>query len=114
MDNQDWTTVTVRGRNTGPKTLMERKNPEQERLRAVDNDDKAPKKKRLTADSRRALTAARMTMKKTQREIDTLCAFPANSIRDFESGAAVPSSPQISTLHRAFAADKLVLKVETI
>lgn len=116
MDNQDWQTVTVRGRNHGPKIVVERKGEagaESQRLYKVENDEKAPKRRRLTAESRRALADARMAMKKTQRDADTLCAFPPNCMRDFESGAAVPSGPQISIMHRAFAAEKLVLRTET-
>ena len=109
MDHQDWTTVVVRN----PKKPVERKDAsEAHRLHKLDGDGKL-QKKRLTAESRRDLVAARCAINKTQRDIDREVGFPANMIRGFEAGTAAPSGAQISALHRYFAAAKLVLKVET-
>jgi hypothetical protein len=114
MEHQDWETVKLRGRRVemrDPAAIAKR--DAARRLEKLD-EDLAPKRKRLTVESRRGLAAARAAVKKTQREIDALCAFPPNSVRDFESGTVVPSGAQIGSLHRMFAAQGLVLRVETV
>ncbi len=111
MDHQDWTTVVVRNPKT--RTVERRDTSDARRLHKLDADEIKPQKKRLTAESRRDLAAARCAIKKSQRDIDREVGFPANMIRDFEAGTAAPSGAQISALHRYFAAAKLVLKVET-
>lgn len=116
MDGQNWETVTIRGRNKGPKVQVDKQELAQKQvgyhLYKLETEDTKPKKKRLTAESRQALSAARIAIKKTQREVDTMCSFPPNSVRDFEAGTTVPSGQQISVLQRQFASAKLVLKVE--
>ncbi len=114
MEYQDWTTVVVRNPARGPRQTVERKDTtEARRLYKLETDEVKPVKKRLTAESRRDLTAARCAVKKSQRDIDKELAFPPNTIRDFEAGTAAPSGAQISSLQRHFAASKLVLKIET-
>lgn len=114
MDHQDWTTVVVRNPSKAPRQTVERKdNAEARRLYKLDTEEVKPIKKRLTADSRRDLSAARCALKKSQRDIDKELAFPPNTIRDFEAGTVAPSGAQISSLHRYFATAKLVLKIET-
>jgi hypothetical protein len=114
MDHQDWTTVVVRNPAKASRQTVERKDTaEARRLHKLDTDEVKPVKKRLTTDSRRELTAARCAVKKSQRDVDKELAFPPNTIRDFEAGTAAPSGAQISSLHRHFAAAKLVLKIET-
>ncbi len=119
MDCQDWETVVVRSRKTGIKTQQEKREIAQKQAgyhmyKLETADDLKPKKKRLTADSRQALVAARVAIKKTQREVDAMCAFPPNTMRDFEAGTVAPTGGQISQLQREFAAAKLVLRVETV
>jgi hypothetical protein len=114
MDHQDWTTVTVKGRKPKPNATVERKgNPEAQRLYKLEHEETVPKKKRLTADSKAALVSARLAIKKSQRDVEKDLAFPPNTLRDLENGAVVPSGPQLSALHRYFAASKLSLKIET-
>lgn len=115
MDNQDWTTVTLRNPNKAKKEIQDRKGPtnsEGQRLYKLENAETAPTKKRLTRESKQALQAARTEIKKTQRDIDKELAFPPNTLRDFEAGIAVPNNKQLSALHRYFAASKLSLKTE--
>ncbi len=113
-DHQDWQTVTLRGSRNKSKVVPKPQNSEAQRLYKLETYDAAPKKKRLTAGSRQALTQARIAIKKTQRDIDKELAFPPNTIRDFEAGTVAPSGPQISAMHRYFASatPKLVLKTE--
>ena len=114
MNHQDWTTVVVRNPAKAPRQTVERKDTaEARRLHKLETEDVKPIKKRLTADSRKDLVAARCAIKKSQKDIDRELGFPANTLRDFEAGTAVPSGTQIGALNRYFAAAKLVLKVET-
>lgn len=113
MDHQDWTTVVVRNPARAQRQTVERKDTsEARRLHKLEMDDVKPVKKRLTADSRKDLVAARCAIKKSQKDIDRELGFPANTLRDFEAGTAAPSGAQISALNRYFAASKLVLKIE--
>lgn len=117
-DHQDWQTVTLRGKkNTHGQRQIEERRPvssDVQLFRKLDTDaDVRPTKKRLTSDSRQALSQVRIANKKTQRDVEKELAFPPNSIRDFEAGTVVPTGAQIGSLHRYFAASKLVLKTET-
>ena len=110
MDHQDWTTVTMKRHVTNP--LQSTAGKEQgSRIAKLDAAEVVVKRRCLTAESRQALVAARLAEKKSQRDIDKELAFPANTIRDFEAGAAAPNGAQISALQRRFAAAHLVLRV---
>ncbi len=110
--DQDWTPVLLK-RTAKPSTAKVAAAQAAAHNAKLDGDVK-PKKRHLTTESRQALVAARLAMKKAQRDIDKELAFPPNTIRDFEAGAATPSGAQISALHRFFAASHLVLKVEIV
>jgi hypothetical protein len=109
---QDWETVVIRNPAHAKKPLEKKYTDEAKRAYKLDTMEEAPKKKRLTRESRQDLQAARVAMKKSQKDVDKELAFPVNSIRDFEAGTSAPSGKQISDLHRYFAANKLTLKVE--
>lgn len=113
MDHQDWTTVTMK-RSTKPPAAKVAAAQAAVHAARMDSDDVKIKRKRLTAESRQALVAARLAEKKGQRDVDKELAFPSNTIRDFEAGSAAPSGAQISALQRRFAAAHLVLRVETV
>lgn len=115
MSDQDWTTVVLKRAAPKPKAQIAAAQAAVHAAR-MDSDDVNIKRKRrrLTADSKQALTAARIAEKKCQRDIDKELAFPPNTIRDFEAGSAAPSGAQISALQRRFAAAHLVLRVETV
>jgi hypothetical protein len=113
MDGQDWTTVVMRKTATKPKQQIAAAQAAAHATR-MDSDDIKVKRRRLTAESRQALVAARCAEKKGQRDVDKELAFPPNTIRDFEAGTAAPSGAQISALQRRFAAVQLVLRVETV
>jgi ribosome-binding protein aMBF1 (putative translation factor) len=114
MSTQDWETVVIRNPARAKKTVQERKpaGGEAQRLYKLETTEEAPKKKRLTRESRQDLQVARTAIKKSQKDVDKELAFPVNSVRDFEAGTMAPSGKQISDLHRYFAASKLTLKVE--
>ena len=115
MDNQDWTTVQIRGKKPKPTIIAERpsfQTQEARRLHKVEDTEDVVKRKRLTAESRRDLAAARIAQKKSQRDVDAALAFPPNTVRDFEAGTVVPNNKQFSALHRYFSAQGLVLRTE--
>jgi hypothetical protein len=114
MEHQDWTTVQMKrtaARPSPAKTAAAQAAVHNARL---DGDDFKVKRRRLIAESRHALAAARCAMKKTQRDVDKELAFAPNTIRDYEAGTSAPNGTQIGALQRYFAAAHLVLKVETV
>ena len=62
------------------------------------------KQKKLDPASRQAIVTFRVgpdaTVKRTQAELNTLCGFPPNTIRDIEAGKLTPSIGQLNTLNR--------------
>jgi hypothetical protein len=113
---QQWETVVIRNKKMAPKQTVERKGAqgtEAQRLYKLDQSEATPVKKRLTEESRRALMAARIAKDKKQRDVEKELALPGNTLRDIENGAVVPTSQQISALHRYFSAQKLVLRIES-
>lgn len=58
-----------------------------------------PKLKTLSTISRTEITKARTALGKTQVEMNQLCQFPLNTLRDIESGKIQPSSVQLRTLN---------------
>ena len=110
--DQDWTPVQLK-RHVKPPTAKVAAAQAAIHNARLDGDVK-PKKRRLTTESRQALTAARLAMKKSQRDVEKELAFPPNTIRDFEAGTSSPSGTQIGALQRYFAAAHLVLKIETV
>lgn len=114
MSAQDWETVVIRNPARAKKVVQERKPVgEAQRFYKLETSEYVPQKKRLTRESRQDLQAARVEIKKSQRDIDKELSFPSNTIRDLEVGTMVPNGKQISGLHRYFAASKLTLRVET-
>ena len=68
--------------------------------RALDAATDVGKRKELTSESRQAMMSARAANKWTQVELNQRCSFPANTIRDVESGRLTPNQNQISILQR--------------
>ncbi len=116
MDCQDWTTVTVKRRAAAPPARLIAAAQAAIHTARLDSDadDLKRKKRRLAAESRQALVAARCAEKKSQRDIERELAFPVNMLRDWEAGTSAPTGAQISALQRRFAAAHLVLRVEVV
>jgi ribosome-binding protein aMBF1 (putative translation factor) len=76
--------------------------------RALDAATDVGKRKELTSESRQAMMSARAANKMTQVELNQRCSFPANTIRDIESGKTTPNQSQVSILQRIL---KIQLKV---
>jgi len=100
MDGQDWDPVILK--RSGPRrvvkgagTAVTAAAAEQRRAEAAE----LPKPKVLSAESRTQMMQLRAAMKKTQVEINQLCGFPANTIRDIESGTLTPNAGQLIRLN---------------
>jgi ribosome-binding protein aMBF1 (putative translation factor) len=115
MDHQDWTPVIVTRPSTrsgsrpsatavkGPKIITERDGAARNasahaaKLEAAD----APvKPKMLSTESRKLLTATRVSIGKTQVQLNQQCAFPPNTIRELEAGHVHPTGAQLNRLNR--------------
>ena len=103
MEHQDWDPIRV------GTTLKKKPAPRPahsagtKALHAVE-DDEHPKlpTKSLSAASRAEIIRLRNTAepKKTQAELNTLCAFPVNTINKIESGHLCPTPKQLEVLNR--------------
>jgi len=102
MDHQDWNPVTLRGKNPTRATTKEvqpKSSGIGAHLAKIEREE-IGKQKTLASESRKEMIAARLELKKTQVELDRLCAFPANTIRDLEAGKLTPTTAQLNRLNR--------------
>lgn len=123
MDEQDWTPVTVhrRGANkgaaaktgAGSSNIVNRAHVANSQgsaaARKLEETD-IGKPKQLSTESRNEITQRRVSLGKNQVELNQLCNFPVNTVRDIESGRFCPSPGQLSILNRVL---KSSLKYET-
>jgi ribosome-binding protein aMBF1 (putative translation factor) len=108
--SQDWASIVIgkaaaKGSSQGPKvagtnTLQKVTTTAASSARALDAATDVGKRKELTSESRQAIMSARAANKWTQVELNQRCSFPANTIRDVESGRLTPNQNQISILQR--------------
>jgi ribosome-binding protein aMBF1 (putative translation factor) len=102
MDGQDWAPVTLRSSKAiAQKTQTTRSNLSETVVQAkkIDNGD-IGKFKVLTTESRQAMALARSVKKLTQKQLDALGQFPANSCNSWEAGKMCPTGAQLNKLHR--------------
>lgn len=108
MHVQDWEPVILRGKNptvgttmntNGQKQIMEKRSAEAQRMAKLDREELV-KPKRLAAESRKDLVAARVALKLTQDQLNQKCAFPPHTIKGFEAGQLVPSGGQLNRLNK--------------
>jgi ribosome-binding protein aMBF1 (putative translation factor) len=103
MDGQDWTIVRVhasKGAKASSKTPVKNTTPDVAAQRGLEQQDTAQKPKTLSTESRTQIMQVRAAMKKTQVELNQMCQFPANTVRDIESGRLVPTPSQLIRLNR--------------
>jgi ribosome-binding protein aMBF1 (putative translation factor) len=104
MDGQDWNTVRIQGvkmATKGSKTPSKNTTPDVASQRGLEQQETAQKPKTLSTESRTQIMQVRAAMKKTQVELNQMCQFPANTVRDIESGRIVPTPSQLIRLNRA-------------
>jgi len=75
----------------------------------IEASDVPVKPKMLTSESRKLLVASRLLLKKSQVELNNLCAFPPNTIRELESGRISPTGSQLNKLNQIL---RIGLKLE--
>ena len=75
---------------------------------ALDNATEPVKMKELSSESRQAMMGVRAANKWTQVELNRLCGFPVNTIREMEAGRQCPNPKQLSIINRVL---KTQLKV---
>ena len=110
MEHQNWTPVVLHGKNPSKTTstvIQQKASGVGAHLAKLDREE-IGKSKVLAPESRKDLVAARLALKKTQVEIDRLCAFPPNTMRELEAGKLTPNTQQLNRLNREL---KLGLKL---
>ena len=112
MDGQDWTPVILGKRSyasalRSSTTSSARVAPAPPKrsndvfhLAKVEAAEAPVKMKTLTAESRQKIVAYRALREITQKQLDQACSFPANTMRELESGRLTPSTGQLNTLNR--------------
>jgi ribosome-binding protein aMBF1 (putative translation factor) len=112
--NQDWETVVIKGANASSKSTSSSHKPGPNylpgvaALRKLDDPEVSMKRKELVPASRQEMIQRRAALGLTQVQLNQRCSFPANTIRDVESGKLCPSVQQLSVLNRVLAS-KLIL-----
>lgn len=116
--HQDWVPLTISrsGTTASAKSLGPVPGPTAKPKVSADARQKAKiadaegpvKQKVLAPESRQAIVNFRVgpdvVQKRTQAELNALCGFPPNTIRDIEAGKLTPSIGQLNTLNRVMKA----------
>jgi hypothetical protein len=110
MDShQDWVPLTItstaaKAPKTATKVIVPKVTQTARQAAKIADADGPIKQKVLDPASRQAIVNFRVgpdaPVKRTQAELNTLCGFPANTIRDIESGKLTPTIGQLNTLNR--------------
>jgi len=112
MDDQDWTTVVIKkkgGAHSSSQSESRRPISQQAALMRKLASDEPVKLRSLSATSRQSIIQARVALTMNQSQLNTACSFPQNTIRDIESGKAIPTPTQLNVLSRVL---KMVLKYD--
>jgi len=105
MDNQDWTPVRINKSNTkhagtATRTPVQTANTiGNSHIRKLDTDE-IVKPKQLSHEGRTELIQKRAALKFNQVQLNQLCRFPVNTIREIEAGRQQPTHPQLNMLNR--------------
>ncbi len=112
MDGQDWTPVIV-GKKSYASALSSSKvastkvaptlvksSHQAQHLAKVEAAEAPVKMKTLAPEARQKIVAYRALKEITQKQLDQACCFPANTMRELESGRMTPSTGQLNTLNR--------------
>lgn len=114
MDGQDWKTVVLHKQpNKNDKknakngtTVLEKRMPQPEFSKKFAESDEIHKPKQVSKSMSDQIRTAREAMRNpdgsvvTQSDLNKMCAFPPNTIRDFENGTAVPDSNKVNKLSK--------------
>ncbi len=120
MDNQDWTTVTIKRKfskkehiKSGQSAIQVRDLDRNEKIRLakLDSLDIPVIKKRIQPESLQSLIRKRIELKLNQEKADNLCAFPKNTFKDIESNKLIPNEEQKRRIQINFG---IQLKIDTL
>lgn len=110
MDCQDWEEVKVgrrvtsgAGRAAGITVVPKFSESAIRQVKSSTTDaDGVPKplKKHLSSESRQQMIKKRIELGLNQVKLNQQCAFPPNTIRDFENGSSVPTGAQLNVMSR--------------
>ena len=105
MDHQDWEPVVIRSsKRLAAQQQVQASKPaytaDALQICKIDQATEPQKTKTLSLEARQTISSMRSTLKITQVELNKRCSFPANTIRDIESGRIVPAQSQLSILNR--------------
>jgi len=104
MNHQDWEPVVIRSSKRLAAQQQQASKPaytaDASQIRKIDQATEPQKTKTLSLEARQTISSMRSTLKITQVELNKRCSFPANTIRDIESGRIVPAQSQLSILNR--------------
>ena len=103
MSVQDWEPIRIHSSGAAAATKaspsFRKVAPEVAHARKLADTDIA-KAKQLAPESRQEIVTKRAAMKKSQVELNQLCNFPVNTIREIEAGRICPTIGQLNTLNR--------------
>lgn len=116
MDGQDWTPVII-GKKSYASALsstsssskvvpaklvptLVKSSHQAQHLAKVEAAEAPVKMKTLAPEARQKIVAYRTLKEITQKQLDQACCFPANTMRELESGRLTPSTGQLNTLNR--------------
>jgi DNA-binding transcriptional regulator YiaG len=100
---QDWEIVTIRKKasmNTPLTSVKTHHTAISAATKKIAEADEPFKTKSLSPESRQQLIQQRAALKMNQIQLNQLCGFPANTIRDIESGRVVPGQGQLNLINR--------------
>jgi ribosome-binding protein aMBF1 (putative translation factor) len=112
MDGQDWNTVVIHKKKTkkdkthdGPTVLQKRVTFPTFSKKILESDE-IHAQEHVSKSMSDQIKTARNAMRKpdgsivTQSDLNNMCAFPPNTIRDFENGTAVPDPNKVNKLSK--------------
>lgn len=110
--HQDWQTVTIRARRKPASTATggaKQQSAAQVQQHRADREDLPVSSRFLSSETRQQIIAKRVEQKWSQGDLDKQCNFPQHTMREIESGRAVPSPTQLNLVNRVL---KAALKFE--
>lgn len=106
MDHQDWTPLKI-GVGAAARSHTVSSAPTRTAVshsvavaRKLESEDLPAPTKSLSGESRALIVKKRTEASQTQAQLNNACSFPANTIRDIESGKLCPTPTQLNVLNR--------------
>ena len=105
MDCQDWNPTTITSTKAAgaarvAAAAIRKVAPEVAHARKLADAETATRSKQLAPESRHEIVMKRAEMKKSQVELNQMCNFPVNTMREIEAGRLTPNISQLNTLNR--------------